>query len=117
MTTAKRCPTAREDTEIRVLTVAGATAHGRDIVIQTYRRIGNDIAAPWGPTAAAVRLPARYAERLIELIAELTAEVTATAERGGGPVSRTRHRRQESYRCGARRPFARRRSERLTRSP
>ena len=29
-----------------------------------------------GPTAAAVRVPARYAERLIELTAEVAAEAT-----------------------------------------
>ena len=77
-TTARRCPTAREDCELRIFPVAGRSAEEPDIVIQAYRRIGHDIAAPWGPTSAAVRLPARYAERLAELILQLATE-TETA--------------------------------------
>lgn len=72
----RRCPTAREGAEIRVFSVAGATAGEPDICIQVFRRIGHDIAAPMGPTAAAVRVPGRYVPRLIELLAEVAAEAT-----------------------------------------
>jgi hypothetical protein len=57
-----RCPTDREDVEVRVRTV------GADVVVQTYRPHGHDLAAPWWPTDAAVRVPRRYAARLAELI-------------------------------------------------
>ena len=83
VTSYRRCPTRREDTEIRAFPIAGTTAGEPDICIQVFRRIGHDIAAPWGPTAAAVRVPGRYAERLIELIAEVAAEATATVEEAG----------------------------------
>jgi len=71
--TARRCPTGREDTELRVFTAAGRASDEPDVVVQAYRRLSLDLGAPWGPTSAAVRLPRRYAERLAQLILEAAA--------------------------------------------
>ena len=70
---ARRCPTGREDTELRVFTVAGRASDEPDIVVQAYRRLSLDLGAPWGPTSAAVRVPRRYAARLAELILKAAA--------------------------------------------
>jgi hypothetical protein len=69
MTTAtgRRCPTGREDCELRVFLVEGRAGEP-DVCLQVYRRVGHDLGAPWGPTAAAVRVPRRFARRLAELI-------------------------------------------------
>lgn len=67
---ARRCPTGREDTELRVFTAAGRGSDEPDVVVQTYRCLSLDLGAPWGPTSAAVRVPRRYVARLAELILE-----------------------------------------------
>lgn len=75
----RRCPTGREDREVRVFTIEGCTRGERDLALQLYRRVGHDLTAPWGPASAAVRVPLRFADRLAELIAQAAAEAT-TAE-------------------------------------
>jgi hypothetical protein len=64
----RRCPSGREDCEIRVFAIEGRSAGEPDLVLQTYRRVGHGLDAPWGPMGGAVRLPCRYAERLAEVI-------------------------------------------------
>ena len=81
----RRCPTAMECTEIRVFTVAGRTTDEPDVVLQVYRRLNHDLSSPWGPSSAAVRVPARYAPRLAELIIEAAAGETTTDETGASP--------------------------------
>jgi hypothetical protein len=75
--TIRRVPTNREDTEVRVFPVEGRAVGEPDIVVQVYQRVGHDLDAPWGPTAAAVRVPRRFATRLAELIIETAAEGAA----------------------------------------
>jgi hypothetical protein len=69
----RRCPTGREDCELRVFPVEGRTSGEIELVVQVYRRLSLDLGAPWGPTAAAVRVPQHYAARLAELILEVAA--------------------------------------------
>jgi len=78
----RRCPTAMESVEVRVFTVAGRTTDEPDVVLQVYRRLNHDLSSPWGPSSAAVRVPARYAPRLAELIIEAAAGETTTDETG-----------------------------------
>jgi hypothetical protein len=83
----RRCPTGREDCELRIFLVEGRTGEP-DVCVQTYRRLSHDLGSPWGPSAAAIRVPARYAERLVELIIEAAAGETNTDEIEAGASPR-----------------------------
>jgi hypothetical protein len=63
-----RVPTNREHVEVRVFAVAGPSGSEPDIVLQTFRRLSPEIGAPWGPSAAFVRVPLRFVARLVEVI-------------------------------------------------
>jgi hypothetical protein len=82
MSGVKRCPTGREDTEVRIFTVP--TGGEPEISLQVFKRAGHDLAAPMGPTASVVKVPVRFAPHLCEAILELVTQVAASETEHGG---------------------------------